>query len=163
MHLCVHNSSISVPLHIFSSKSRVVLRVAEVTFRDHKAHTRTLILHLRLPKDSRKSLLRTSREHTMESPSSLGSLSIMYQEREGRFEFSYKRPPRDEQYGNTLLSWPKFSQEIPRVCDPEQRYRGLSCWPSNNSSQPQQREGDFAPRQLRSKDILASGLGTPQF
>ena len=66
IHLCVHFSSISVPLCSFSSKSCAKLRVVEVTFQDHKAHSRKLIPHLRPPKDSRPSLLRTSREHTME-------------------------------------------------------------------------------------------------
>ena len=50
--------------------------------------------------------------HTKESSPSLGSPSTMYQEREGGFEFSYKRPPRDEKYENTLLCWPEFPQAI---------------------------------------------------
>ena len=132
MHLCVHNSSISVHLCSFSSKIRMVLRVAGVNFRDQKEHSRAFILQLRPPKDIRPSLLRTSREHTMEymwhtmeSPSSLGSPSTMYQEREGWFEFSYKRPPRDEQYENTLLCWPEFPQAI-QQCVIRSKDRGNS-------------------------------------
>ena len=67
--------------------------MAGVTFWDHKAHSRTFIPHLKPPKDILPSLLRTSKMHTMESPSSLGSPSTMYQEREGGFELSYIRAP----------------------------------------------------------------------
>ena len=47
----------------------------------------------------------------MESPSSLGSQSTMYQGREGGFEFSYKRPPKDKQYDNALLCLQEFPKK----------------------------------------------------
>ena len=52
MCLHVHFYSIGTPLRGFSSKIHADLRVAKVNFRGHKAHSKTLILHLRLPKDS---------------------------------------------------------------------------------------------------------------
>ena len=92
MHLRAHFSSIGAPLRGFPSKIHMELRVAKVTFRDHKAHSRKMIPQLRPPKDNRLSLLRTSRERTMEScgtqwnqPSLLGHHPPMYQDREGEF------------------------------------------------------------------------------
>ena len=61
----------------------------------------------------------------MESPSSLGSRSTIYQEREGGFEFCYKRPPRDEQLESTLLWWPEFPKQH-HQCVIRSRNRGES-------------------------------------
>ena len=131
MRLCTHFSSIGVPLRDFPSKSCADLRVEEVTFQYHKEHSKKLIPHLGPPKDSRLSLLGTSREHAMEScgaqsnhPPLLGHHPPMYQGREGDFEFIYKRPPRDEQRESTLLCWPKFPQAI-QQCVIQSRDKGI--------------------------------------
>ena len=152
MRLCEHFSSVSAPLRDFSSKSWTDLRVEEVTFRDHKAHSRALIPNLRLPKPPQdlKGAHNGIMWHTMESSSSLGPLSIKCTKR-GKESLNFCIKGHQEMNkGRTHFYAGQNFLINPVVHDPEQRQRGFSCWPPNNSnpSEQREREREFTPRQL---------------
>ena len=137
-----------------------------VTFQDHTKH-RTMIPHLKLPKDNHQSLLKHQVSTqwnicgTKTNHPSLGSPSTMYPKREGGFEWSYRRPPWHEENCEHIFMLEKISQAIPIVCESELNIEGTQLFSIQQvQSITLERKRDFAPRQAWGKNILASRLRT---
>ena len=83
-------------------------------------------------------------EHTMESHLSLGSLSIMYQGREGGFETHLYKSTKRRRHGDHIVMLVKVAQATLAVCGPDLELKRTRSLATQHLSPKQQRERDTA-------------------